>query len=134
MAEKKSTNIVRITAAQKKPDTRKSSEKKFGKPVLALGFCIVPSLMMKAQARLGLNPAQFNIIMQLADIWWDPERKPFPKKELLAERMGMSEDEKHPEYCLPPPPLRLPSPKDAATPSPVAPNAGFDDLDDDIPF
>jgi predicted transcriptional regulator len=90
MAEKKSTNIIRITAA-KKPDTRKSSEKKFGKPVLALGFCIVPSLMMKAQARLGLNPAQFNIIMQLADIWWDPERKPFPKKELLAERMGMSE-------------------------------------------
>jgi len=89
MAEKKS-NVIRIVAAKKKPDTRKSSEKKFGKPVLALGFCIIPSLMMRAQARLGLNPAQFNIIMQLADIWWDPERKPFPKKELLAERMGMS--------------------------------------------
>lgn len=52
----------------------------------------------------------------------------------LFGKAKADEDEKHPEYCLPPPPLRLPSPKDAATPSPVAPNAGFDDLDDDIPF
>lgn len=74
-----------------KADTRKASEKKYGKPVMDLGFCIVPSLLMQAQARLGINPVQFNIIMHLADIWWDAAHRPWPKKQLLAERMRMSE-------------------------------------------
>ncbi|WP_226635879.1 helix-turn-helix domain-containing protein [Brevundimonas poindexterae] len=80
-----------IIALKPKADTRKASEKKYGKPVMDLGFCIVPSLLMQAQARLGINPVQFNIIMHLADIWWDAAHRPWPKKQLLAERMGMSE-------------------------------------------
>jgi len=84
----KPTKVVLI---KPKADTRKASEKKYGKPVMDLGFCIVPSLLMQAQARLGINPVQFNIIMHLADIWWDAAQRPWPKKQLLAERMGMSE-------------------------------------------
>lgn len=84
----KPTKVVPI---KPKADTRKTSEKKYGKPVMDLGFCIVPSLLMQAQARLGINPVQFNIIMHLADIWWDVAQRPWPKKQLLAERMGMSE-------------------------------------------
>ena len=84
-------SIVQLAAAAKKVDSRKASEKKYGKPVMDLGFCIVPSLLMWAQARLGINTVQFNIIMQLADFWWDPERKPYPAKKLLADRIGMSE-------------------------------------------
>jgi DNA-binding HxlR family transcriptional regulator len=77
--------------AIKPKDTRRASEQKYGKPVMDLGFCIVPSLLMQAQARLGLNPVQFNIIMHLADIWWKAGSRPWPTKELLATRMGMSE-------------------------------------------
>lgn len=73
-----------------KADTRKASEKKFGKPVMDVGFCITPSMLMKAQARLGLNPVQFNIVMHLLDQWWSADRLPWPSKRLLAERMGMS--------------------------------------------
>jgi hypothetical protein len=73
-----------------KTDTRKASEKKFGKPVMDVGFCITPSMLMKAQARIGLNPVQFNIVMQLLDQWWAADRRPWPSKSLLAERMGMS--------------------------------------------
>src|SRR3546814_8138705 len=29
--------------------------------------------------------------MQRADIWWEKEHRPWPKKQLLAERMDMSE-------------------------------------------
>src|SRR3546814_21177531 len=29
--------------------------------------------------------------MHLADIWWEKEHRPWPKKQLLAERMDMSE-------------------------------------------
>jgi DNA-binding HxlR family transcriptional regulator len=82
---------TKVVLIKPKADTRKASEKKYGKPVMDLGFCIVPSLLMQAQARLGINPVQFNIIMHLADIWWDAAQRPWPKKQLLAERMGMSE-------------------------------------------
>ena len=84
-------SIIQLAATAKKVDTRKASEKKYGKPVMDLGFCIVPSLLMWAQARLGINTVQFNIIMQLADFWWDPDRKPYPAKKLLSDRIGMSE-------------------------------------------
>lgn len=87
------TNVVIMEELFKqagKSDTRRASEKKFGKPVMDLGFCITPSLLMKAQARLGLNPVQFNIIMHLLDQWWSADRRPWPAKSLLAERMGMS--------------------------------------------
>lgn len=87
----KDSGPAEVVSLKPKADSRKASEKKYGKPVMDLGFCIVPSLMMQAQARLGINPVQLNIIMHLADIWWDAANRPWPKKQLLAERMGMSE-------------------------------------------
>ena len=79
-----------IPLGAKKKDNRRASERKFGKPVVDLGFCITPSILMQAQARIGLNPVQFNIVMHLLDIWWDEAHRPFPTKKLLADRMGMS--------------------------------------------
>ena len=70
--------------------TQRASEKKWGKTVIALGFCIVPSLLMRAQQRLGLNPTQLAVLMQLCDFWWDSERKPYPSKKKLAERLSLS--------------------------------------------
>ena len=89
--DKKVVTIAELFAAAGKPDTRKASEKKFGKPVMDVGYCITPSLLMKAQARIGLNPVQFNIVMHLFDQWWSVERRPWPSKATLAERMGMGE-------------------------------------------
>ncbi|AKH42529.1 AraC-like DNA-binding protein [Altererythrobacter atlanticus] len=88
--EAKVVDFVNLLAMAGKPDTRKASEKKFGKPVMDVGFCITPSMLMKAQARIGLNPVQFNIVMQLLDQWWAAERRPWPSKATIAERMGMS--------------------------------------------
>jgi hypothetical protein len=84
---KKPSKVIRI---KQKPDGRKMSERKFGKPVMDLGFCIVPSLLIQAQARLGLEPQQMNILLHLLDMWWEKEGKPFPTKELIAERMRVS--------------------------------------------
>lgn len=55
-----------------------------------LGFCIVPSLLLRAQRRLGLNPTQLSVLMHLADYWWDVDRQPFPSKSTLGERLGLS--------------------------------------------
>jgi len=67
----------------------KASEKKWGKTVIQLGFSILPSLIFRAQARLGLNPTQLAILLQLADYWWDRQRHPYPSKNTLSERLGL---------------------------------------------
>ncbi|HHW79163.1 MAG TPA: helix-turn-helix domain-containing protein [Xanthomonadaceae bacterium] len=67
-----------------------SSEKKWGKAVIDLGFSIIPSLLLRAQQRLGLNPTQLAVLLQLADYWWDEARKPYPSKAALSERLGLS--------------------------------------------
>lgn len=67
----------------------KKAEKMWGKPVIRYGFTITPSLLIQGQRRLGLSPLQFNIILHLMDFWWEPERKPFPSKAELAERLDV---------------------------------------------
>lgn len=74
-----------------KAKATRSSEDKWGTEVMALGFCVLPSLIFRAQARLGLSPTQLAVLLQLADFWWDSGRKPFPKKADLAERLNLSD-------------------------------------------
>ncbi len=53
------------------------------------GFCIIPSILLRAQQRLGLNPTQLAVLLQLCDYWWDHGRKPYPSKEKIGERLGL---------------------------------------------
>ena len=64
-------------------------ERKWGKKVLDHGFCIVPSLLLRAQRRLGLNPTQLAVLLQLCEHWWDQDNKPHPGKKRLADRLGI---------------------------------------------
>lgn len=79
-------NIIPLSPGR---DMERMSEKKWGKGVMALGFSIVPSLLLRAQRRLGLSPTQLSILMQLCDFWWDKERRPFPSKATLSDRLGL---------------------------------------------
>jgi predicted transcriptional regulator len=81
------SNVVQLPVAK----TISASDQKWGKAVMKLGFSIVPSLLLRAQNRLGLNPTQLAVLMQLCDFWWDNDRKPYPAKKILAERLGISE-------------------------------------------
>lgn len=67
----------------------RASERKWGGSVMGLGFCIIPSLLLKAQRRLGLTPTQLAVVMHLVDYWWDAERKPYPSKATLGERLKL---------------------------------------------
>lgn len=78
-------NVVPLRSSK----ATKASERKWGKPVMDLGFCIVPSLLLRAQRRLGLSPTHLAVLMHLADYWWDVNRKPFPSKKTLAERLDL---------------------------------------------
>ena len=68
-----------------------STEKIFGPQVYSHGFTGVPNIMVRAQSRLGLNPAQFNILVQLLSYYIYPDRPPYPPKRHLLQRTGMSE-------------------------------------------
>lgn len=68
----------------------KESERKWGKAVMARRFCIIPSLLLRAQARLGLDARQLTVVLHLVDHWWVAGRLPFPSKKTLAERMRLT--------------------------------------------
>ena len=68
-----------------------STEVIWGKAVLSHGYTGVPSILIQAQVRLKLNPVKMNIIIQLLDYWRNPERKPFPSKREIAERIDVTE-------------------------------------------
>lgn len=89
MSEDITTSDAEGTAKKRK--STKASEDKWGAEVMSLGFCVLPSLIFRAQRRLGLNPNQLAVLLQLADFWWDAKRKPFPKKADLADRLFLSE-------------------------------------------
>lgn len=89
MAENKKAGASNVVPLPQKMSSR-SSERKWGKAVCDLGFSIVPSLIFRAQARLGLNATQLAVLLQLADYWWDQERHPYPSKATLGERLQLS--------------------------------------------
>ena len=90
-AKTAATNVVPIRPTDAKtPERARESEKKWGRKVMALGFCVVPSLLLRAQQRLGLNPTQLAVLMQLCEYWWNRDRKPFPGKKALSQRLGLS--------------------------------------------
>jgi hypothetical protein len=69
----------------------KMSERKWGRETIAIrGFCLFPSLLLHAQARLKMTPVHLAIVLHLADFWWDADRKPWPSKATLARRVGLS--------------------------------------------
>jgi hypothetical protein len=88
MSKQDESVIIELAGFHKKP--RRKPEDKWTKPLIKLGFCTVPSMLMWAQKRLNLKPEEFNIVMHLADFWWDANDPPHPAKETLAGRMSMS--------------------------------------------
>jgi len=52
------------------------------------GWVSLPSTILEAQAELGLEPVDINIILHLANYWWTKEKKPYPSKATIASRMN----------------------------------------------
>ena len=78
-----------ITAPLPPKKAAASHERIWGKHVVSHGYAGIPSILLRAQFRLGVTPLQFNILVQLLDYWRDPDRAPFPSKLDLATRIGV---------------------------------------------
>jgi DNA-binding transcriptional ArsR family regulator len=89
MADKQATQTATVIPLRKSEGSS-ASEKKWGRAVMKLGFTVLPSLIFRAQARLGLSPTHLAVLLQIADHWWEHERKPYPGTSALGQRLGLS--------------------------------------------
>jgi len=46
--------------------------------------------LLRAQGKLRISPAQFNVLAQLCEHWWEADKYPYPAKDTIARRMGKS--------------------------------------------
>lgn len=90
MPTSKDQTIVSFPNNQSPGKQKKISEDKFGKKVMDCGFNMVPSILLRGQKRLGLNPTQLAVLIQLLDHWWQPANPARPGQKSLANRLNLS--------------------------------------------
>ena len=69
---------------------QRHSNDKWTPQVNKLGYTIVPSLLLRAQAKLNLSPDLLNVLIHLIEHWWEADKNPYPTKDTIATRMGKS--------------------------------------------
>lgn len=89
MSEKHEAEVVEFPKSAT-PKRESSTERIWGKAVYGHGYAGVPSILLKAQRRIGITPLQMNIVIQLLEYWHEPTRRPFPTKQDLANRIGVN--------------------------------------------
>jgi DnaD N-terminal domain len=57
---------------------------------LSMGFAIVPSVLIRAQAKLGLDAVDLAVLLNVIIHWWTPGEWPYPQPRVLANRMAVS--------------------------------------------
>jgi predicted transcriptional regulator len=67
----------------------RSIEEKWTKTLTDAGWTAIPSVFLVYQKRLGLDPLDLTIVLQLAQYWWQSEKLPFPSKKSIAVQIGI---------------------------------------------
>jgi DNA-binding transcriptional ArsR family regulator len=66
-----------------------TAEAKWGS-ALDAGFQSVPNVLIQSHRKLGLDPLDVLILLNLNMHWWTATDLPFPRASLLAERIGIT--------------------------------------------
>jgi len=82
-------NIVKLPRNRTVEKAVKENDAKYGKKVMENGYTMVPSILLRAQGRLGLSPTHLTILLQLMEYWWYKDNPARPSQKSLAERTGM---------------------------------------------
>lgn len=82
--------VVDLAAVRKPKENEKVLERKWGRAVLKPGFTVVPSVILRAQARLHIDATELAVLLHLIDHWWQPDGMPWPAKKVIAGRLGVS--------------------------------------------
>jgi DNA-binding transcriptional regulator YhcF (GntR family) len=71
--------------------SQRALEQRWSAPVIAAGYTVLPSIVLKRQKKLGLDSLDLNIVMHLLSYWWKGSDLPFPSKRSLAEAIGVDQ-------------------------------------------
>jgi predicted transcriptional regulator len=80
-------NVIQMPLPKK---AKQRAEDKWSPQVMKLGYTPLPNLLLRAQGKLKLSPVMLNVLVQLAEHWWEADKNPFPAKDRIATRMGKS--------------------------------------------
>jgi DNA-binding transcriptional regulator YhcF (GntR family) len=80
-------NVIPLPIDKK---AKRRAEDKWTAAVIKLGYTPLPSLLLRAQAKLKLTSPQLNVLIQIIEHWWEAGKDPFPAKETIARRMDVS--------------------------------------------
>jgi hypothetical protein len=86
-AQTTSATVIPLPLTKK---ARRRAEDKWSSTVMKFGYTPIPNLLLRAQGKLKITPMQLNVIVQLAEHWWEADKDPYPAKERIATRLGKS--------------------------------------------
>ena len=80
------------TAKAKKPAQaeNKAIEQRWGKDLVAAGWTAIPNVLFDCSQELGLKHLDIVIILHLAGYWWHAGNDPYPTKQTLANKIGVT--------------------------------------------
>lgn len=79
-----------VIALPLKKKAKRRAEDKWSPQVLKHGYTPLPNLLLRAQGKLKITPTQLNVLVQLAEHWWEADKDPYPAKDRIAQRMRKS--------------------------------------------
>jgi predicted transcriptional regulator len=83
-------NVINLLRKAKKGQAdEKAFAKRWGRGVAQHGYTMVPTVLLWMQGRLGLNPSQFLVLLQVLSHWFKDDSLPWPAKETIATRLGI---------------------------------------------
>ena len=71
-------------------NSNNSTENRWGKNALAMGWTAIPASLFFLQGTLAISPVAFNVLMNLLTHWWKAYEWPHPSQESIAMRMSVS--------------------------------------------
>lgn len=72
------------------PEDARALSQKWGKETMAANYTVIPCALLRGQARLHIGPNELAVLIHLIDHWWRPDTMPWPSKQTLAGRLGVS--------------------------------------------
>jgi hypothetical protein len=74
---------------QSKSASLRENEKKWGVETMALGYTIIPNVLIERMNSLGLDGRDLAILLAIIQHWWKKEGLPFPSKQRIANSVGL---------------------------------------------
>ncbi|MGR3436645.1 MAG: helix-turn-helix domain-containing protein [Shimia sp.] len=89
--EDETSNVVTLKPKQAPPEDKRVLNQKWGKATMDANYTVIPSALLRGQARLGIDAMELAVLMHLLDHWWQADKMPWPSKKTIAERLRVSE-------------------------------------------